>query len=75
MKKTKFIIYYNNKKCILVLIIYISLLYFLPSFFKKQKITDLKKACRSKFCNIIVLFFLKVGSVAQEGQHVNLVLS
>ena len=42
-------------------------------FFKKQKIIDLKKASWPKFCNIIFLFLLKIGSVGTVDQQINLV--
>ena len=76
-KNLQFLIYYNKYKCFLDLVIYISLLCFISSFvlffFKKQKIIDLKKASRPKFCNIIFLFFLKIGSVGPVDQQINLV--
>ena len=59
----------------MVLVIYISLLCLTSSFiffFKKQKIIDLKKASRPKFCNIIFLFFLKIGSIGPIDQQLNL---
>ena len=42
-------------------------------FFKKQKIIDLKKASWPKFCNIIFLVLLKIGSVGLAEQEINLV--
>ena len=71
----QFLIYYNKDKCFLVLVIYISLLCLTSSFiffFKKQKIIDFKKASRTKFCNIIFLFFLKIGSIGPIEQQLNL---
>ena len=42
-------------------------------FFKKQKIKDLKEnASWLKFCNIIFLFLLKIGSVRPVDQKINL---
>ena len=55
--------------------LFTSLLCFISSFFKKQKMTDLKKASWPKFCNIIFLFLLKVGSVGPVDQQINFVLS
>ena len=69
----QFMIYYNNNKCFLVLVIYISLLCFISFFFKKQKIIDFKKASWPKFCNITFLFLLKIGSVGPVDQQINLV--
>ena len=71
-KIPEFIIYYNNGKCFLVLVIYISLLCFF-FFFKKQKIIDLKKSSWTKYCNINFLFLLKIGSVGPVDQQINLV--
>ena len=42
--------------------------------FKKQKIIDLKKASQPKFCTIIFLILLKIGSVGSIAQQINLVL-
>ena len=44
-------------------------------FFQKAENNRLKKASWSKFCNIIFLFLLKVGSVGPVDQHINFVLS
>ena len=45
-------------------------------FFSLQKAENnrLKKASRPKFCNIIFLFFLKVGSVGPVYQKINFAL-
>ena len=56
------------------LVIYISLLFYVLFFFKKQKIIDLKKASWPKFRNIIILFSLKMESVGPLDQQINLVL-
>ena len=48
------------------------------SFFLKKKKTEnnrLKKSSWSKFCNIIFLFLLKIGSVGLVEQQINLVSS
>ena len=42
-------------------------------FSKTQKIIDWKKASSPKFCNIIFLFLLKIGSVGPVVQQINLV--
>ena len=47
--------------------------YFL-SFCKKQKIIDENKPIWPKFCNIIILFLLKIGPVEPADQQINLVL-
>ena len=39
------------------------LLCFISHFFQKAERKDLKKASRSKFCNIIFLFLLKIGEI------------
>ena len=41
-------------------------------FFKTQKIVDSKKASWLKFCKIIFLFLLKIGSVRPVDQKINL---
>ena len=42
---------------------------------KKQEIIDLKKkASWPKFCDIVFLFFFKVGSVRPADQQINFVL-
>ena len=46
--------------------------FFFFFFLKKQKI-DLKKASWPKFCNIIFLFFLKMGQVGPVEKQINLV--
>ena len=43
-------------------------------FFKKQKMKDQKKAGWPKFCNIFLLFLLKIGSVGPVDQQINLLL-
>ena len=48
--------------------LYVFMFYF---FFKKQKIIDLKKVRWPKFCNIIFLFLIKVGSVGSVDQQIN----
>ena len=67
----QFLIDHNNNKCFLVLIIYISLLCFFP---KKQKEKDFKNASCPKFCNIIFLFLLEIGSVGPVDQQINFAL-
>ena len=42
-------------------------------FFKKQRIINFKKASWLKFCNIMLLFLLKIGSVGPADQQINLV--
>ena len=68
-------IYYNNDKCFLVLLIYASLLCFISFFYRKKKIIALKKASGPKFCNIIFLFLPKIGSIESVDQQINLVSS
>ena len=41
-------------------------------FFEKQKNIDFKKASWPKFCNIIFLFLLKIGSVCPVDQQINM---
>ena len=41
-------------------------------FFEKQKNIDFKKASWPKFCNIIFLFLLKIGSVWPVDQQINM---
>ena len=53
--------------------LFICLLCFLSFFFKKQKIRDYKKASKPKFCNIIFLIFLEVGSARSVDQQTNFV--
>ena len=73
---SQFIICYNNDKCFLVLVIYISLLCFMPFFFfKKRKVIDLKKPkSRNIYIYICIYFFLlKIRSVGPVDQQINLV--
>ena len=42
-------------------------------FFQKAGNTRLKKASWPKFCNIIFLFLLKLGSVGPVDQQINLI--
>ena len=42
-------------------------------FFQKAENNRLKKASWSKFCNIIFIFLLKIGSVRPVNQQINLV--
>ena len=66
-------LYYNNDKCFLVLAICIFVTFY---FFFLQKVENnrLKKNSWSKFCIIIFLFLLKVGSVGPVNQQINFVL-
>ena len=64
-KNWRFIIYYTNDKCFLVLVVYLSFWIF---FIKKQK----KKPVRQNFV-ILFSFWLKIGSVGHEDQHINLI--
>ena len=58
----------------MVLVIYISLLCFTSYFFyQKPEDNRLKKASWRKWCGIIFLFLLKIGSVGPVDQQVNLV--
>ena len=68
-------VYYNSDKYFLVLVIYISLLCFIPffSFFEKAEHNRLKKARLPKVCNIIFWFLLKMGLVRSLDQQINLV--
>ena len=50
-----------------------SVVFYLLIFLKNQKIIDLKKASWPKFCNIIFLFLLKIGSAGPVDQQINLV--
>ena len=71
------LIYYNNNKYFLVLVIYISvlcLISFFLSFFSKCRKHRLKQATWPKFYNIIFLFMLKIGLVRPVDQQINLVL-
>ena len=61
-KNPQFIIYYNNDKCFLILVIYISLLCFTSYFFQKAE--------NNSFYS---LFLLKIGSVGPIDQQTNLV--
>ena len=57
--------------------IYISLLCFIYLFiyFEKQNMIDLKKSVGQNFCNVILLFLHKIGSVVFVNQQINLVSS
>ena len=52
---------------------YISLHCFISSFFQEAGNNRLKKSYLAKFCNIIFLFLLKVGSIGPVDQQINLV--
>ena len=52
-------IIYDNNKCFLVLVIYISLLYFISYFFQKAENNRLKKKPVGQNFVILFLFFLK----------------
>ena len=67
-------IYYNNDKCLLVLVIYAILLCFISFFLQKEENNSFKKASRPKFCTIF-LFLLKIGSIGSVDQQINLVSS
>ena len=67
------VVFYNNGKCFLVLVIYISLFCITSFFLKKEESNRLKKASCPKFGNIIFLFLVKIGSVGPVGQQMNLV--
>ena len=58
---------------LLVLVICISLLCFISFFFQKAENNRLKKVCWPKYCNIVILFLLKIGSVGPVGQQIHLV--
>ena len=69
-------IYYDNDKCFLVLLIYISLLCFISFFFFFQKAENnrfVKKTSWPKLCNIIFLFLLKIGLVRHVEQQINFI--
>ena len=53
--------------------LYKCVMFYFLSFFKKQKIIDLKKASWPKFCKIIFLILLKIGSFGPVDQQINLV--
>ena len=55
--------------------LYKSVMFHFLFLFKKQKIIDSKKASWPKFCNIIFLFLLKIGSVGPVEQQINLASS
>ena len=58
----------------MVLIIYMfAIFYFF--FLQKPENNRLKKASWPKFCNIIFLFLLKLGSVGPVGQQIDFILS
>ena len=70
----QFLIYYNNDKYFLVLVIYISFLCFIPYFFKKALNNKLITASWPKFCNVSFFVFAKRRSVLLVDQQINLVL-
>ena len=53
--------------------LYKFIMFYVLFFFKKQKLIDLKKASQSKFCTMIFLILLKIGSVGSIAQQINLV--
>ena len=55
--------------------LYKSVMFHFLFLLKKQKIIDSKKASWPKFCNIIFLFLLKIGSVGPVEQQINLASS
>ena len=56
---------YINLLCLFLLLLII--------IFQKAENKRLKKASWPKFCNIIFLFLLKIGSVGPADQQINLV--
>ena len=71
-KNAKCIIYYNNDKCFLVLVICMSVMLYV-FFLQKAENNRLKKASWPKLCNIF-LFLLKAGSVGPVDQQINFAL-
>ena len=72
-KTLECIIYYNNDKCFLVLVIYMFVMFYF-FFLQKAENNRLKKASWPTFCNIILLFLLKLGTVGPVDQQINYVL-
>ena len=51
-----YIVYYNNDKCFLLLVTYISLLYFIYYFFSKSRKSQIKESQLAKIGNTNFLF-------------------